>query len=268
MFFFSFIFYLFLFYPKHVYEQSYTHFLCFFFLFLLRQVYDYLMVSVTSTLHFRDTLHVHHQHRQQRMPLGHPLSSKGMFLAPQAHEEEKGPKRRVWRRLGPRCIFFILFFSVLLTTTAPNDADASFGPFCRFGFHLPVHHRPQVTTTRWRFPRLPSALPPPPTTRVHPLPRAGHLHGTSRLTPHTTTTNRSPHLTPPPPCATSPAPPSATGPIKKKKKQKKGSPATLFLFQVCFFPPPLPVSSPPNTRTPSRTCVRLTFFFFFLGFHN
>src|SRR6202522_4072184 len=54
MFFFSFIFYLFLFYPKHVYEQSYTHFLCFFFLFL---VYDYLMVSVTSTLRFRDTLH-------------------------------------------------------------------------------------------------------------------------------------------------------------------------------------------------------------------
>src|ERR1700675_1606878 len=54
MFFFSFIFYLFLFYPKHVYEQSYTHFLCFFFLFL---VYDYLMVSVTSTLPFRDTLH-------------------------------------------------------------------------------------------------------------------------------------------------------------------------------------------------------------------
>src|ERR1700678_678556 len=34
--------------------QSYTHFLCFFFLFL---VYDYLMVSVTSTLRFRDTLH-------------------------------------------------------------------------------------------------------------------------------------------------------------------------------------------------------------------
>src|ERR1700678_1368078 len=51
MFFFSFIFHLFLFYPKHVYEQSYTHFLCFFFLFL---VYDYLMVSVTSTLPFRD----------------------------------------------------------------------------------------------------------------------------------------------------------------------------------------------------------------------
>src|SRR5271168_5638450 len=54
MFFFSFIFYLFLFYPKHVNEQSYTHFLCFFFLFL---VYDYLMVSVTSTLPFRDTLY-------------------------------------------------------------------------------------------------------------------------------------------------------------------------------------------------------------------
>jgi len=64
------------------------------------------MVSVTSTLHFRDTLHFHHQQRQQRMPLGHLLSSKGMFLAPQAHEEETGPQRRVWRRLGPRWVFF------------------------------------------------------------------------------------------------------------------------------------------------------------------
>src|ERR1700678_4451818 len=103
-----------------MYEQSYMPFLCFsflsffiyfysnrthifyvfFFLSLLRQLYDYLMVSVTSTLHFRDTLHLHHQHRQQRMPLGHPLSSKGMFLAPQAHKEETGPKRRQTRRLG------------------------------------------------------------------------------------------------------------------------------------------------------------------------
>src|ERR1700678_914404 len=113
MFFFSFIFYLFLFYPKHVYEQSYTHFLCFFFLFLLRQVYNYLMVSVTSTLHFRDTLHFHHQHQQQWMPLGHPLSSKGMFLAPQAHEEETGPKRRQTRRLGLGAFlknYFSLFY--------------------------------------------------------------------------------------------------------------------------------------------------------------
>ena len=27
----------------------------------------------------------------------------------QAHEEEKGPKRRVWRRLGPRCVFLNYF---------------------------------------------------------------------------------------------------------------------------------------------------------------
>src|ERR1700679_3292334 len=40
-----------------MYEQSYTHFLCFFLLFLLRQVYNYLMVSVTSMLPFCDTLH-------------------------------------------------------------------------------------------------------------------------------------------------------------------------------------------------------------------
>src|SRR5271168_1996299 len=110
MFLFSFIFYLFLFYPKRMYEQSYTHFLCFFFLFLLRQVYDYLMVSVTSTLHFHDTLHFHHQHRQQWMPLGHPLLSKGMFLALQAHREETGPKQRQTCRLGLGA-FFLMFFS-------------------------------------------------------------------------------------------------------------------------------------------------------------
>ena len=58
---------------------------------------------------------------------------------------KKGPKRRFWRRLGPRCVFF-KNFSVLLTTTAPNDADASFGPFRRFGFHLP----PTTTNeSRW-----------------------------------------------------------------------------------------------------------------------
>src|SRR5271168_3042069 len=48
----------------------------------------------------------------------------------QAHEEETGPKQRQMRRLGPRCVFLKLFFSVLLTTTAPNDVDALFGPFC------------------------------------------------------------------------------------------------------------------------------------------
>src|SRR5271168_1716212 len=92
-------------------NRTHTHFLCFFFLSLLRQVYDYLMVSVTSTLHFRDTLHFHHQHRQQRMPLGHPLLSKGMFVAPQAHREETGPKRRQTRRLGLG-VFFLNYFSL------------------------------------------------------------------------------------------------------------------------------------------------------------
>src|ERR1700678_2001366 len=61
---------------------------------------------------------------------------KSLQRPTQAYEEEKGPKRRQTRHLGPRCVFFILFFAVLLTTTAPNDADTSFGPFRRFGFHL------------------------------------------------------------------------------------------------------------------------------------
>src|ERR1700678_318869 len=39
--------------------SNHTHFLCFFFLFLLRQVYDYLMVSITLTLHFCDPYHNH-----------------------------------------------------------------------------------------------------------------------------------------------------------------------------------------------------------------
>src|ERR1700678_911424 len=38
-------------------------------------------------------------------------------------EETKRPKRRVWRRLGPRCVFLLFNFSVLLTRTAPNDAS-------------------------------------------------------------------------------------------------------------------------------------------------
>src|ERR1700678_1719777 len=108
-----------------------------------------------------------------------------------------------------------------------------------------------------RFPWPPSALPPPPTSHddslgsfpasICPSTTTNNARlptnmcqppPTSRLTPHTTTTNRSPHLTPLPPRATSPAPLSATGPVKRKKK-RKGNPASLFLFQVCFFPPPI-----------------------------
>jgi hypothetical protein len=41
---------------------------------------------------------------------------------------EKGPKRRVWRRLGPRCFFLIFFSSVLMLTTplcSLDDANES-----------------------------------------------------------------------------------------------------------------------------------------------
>src|SRR5271168_3150561 len=56
-----------------------------------------------------------------------------------AHSSQEGQRRPTKRRvvwaLG---VFFLeLFFSVLLTTMAPNDADTLFGPFHRFGFHLP-----------------------------------------------------------------------------------------------------------------------------------
>src|ERR1700678_1139596 len=61
---------------------------------------------------------------------------KSLQRPTQAYEEEKGPKQRQTCHLGLRCVFFILFFAVLLTTMAPNDADTSFGPFRRFGFHL------------------------------------------------------------------------------------------------------------------------------------
>src|ERR1700678_4034675 len=34
---------------------------------------------------------------------------------------QKGPKRRVWCRLGPRCVFFQIFSSILLTTKAHSS---------------------------------------------------------------------------------------------------------------------------------------------------
>src|SRR5271168_1761442 len=38
----------------------------------------------------------------------------------QAHEEEKGPKRRVSRRLGPRCVFFLFNFLGFIDNNGPK----------------------------------------------------------------------------------------------------------------------------------------------------
>src|SRR5271168_3079078 len=42
-----------------------------------------------------------------------------------AHEDEKGPKQRVWRCLGPRCVSFsfILFYSYYYETRKPTAAN-------------------------------------------------------------------------------------------------------------------------------------------------
>jgi hypothetical protein len=99
--------------------------------------------------------------------------------------------------------------------------------------HLPLHHHQRRTFTHYH------CWPPP----------------TSQLTPHTTTTNRSLHLTPPPPCPTSPAPLSATGPVK----QKKGSWATL-LSTSMGFSYPIPLFSHPYARMVNRTCIKFYIF--------
>src|SRR5271168_2204513 len=115
---------------------------------------------------------------------------------------------------GPRCVFFKLFFFVLLTTTAPNDADMSFGPFRRFGFHLPFHHHQRPAFTHYHVPAT-----------SHLTTHTSHHHHQLVTSPHPTATTR--HVT-------SPTFSNRAG--KTKKQKKKGSPATLFLFQVCFFP--------------------------------
>src|ERR1700678_1347766 len=112
--FFFFFHFLFIFILLKTRVRAIVHTFFMFFLFIPPEV------SVTSTLHFCDTLHFHHQQRQQRMPLGHPLSSKDMFLAPQAHKEEKGPKRRQTHRLGPRCVFIYIIFLRFTDNNGPK----------------------------------------------------------------------------------------------------------------------------------------------------
>src|ERR1700678_1591986 len=85
-------------------------------------------------------------------------------------------------------------------------------------------------------------------TRVHPLPRAGHL-----TTPPPTSHLTSPHL------HHAPRHHTFSNRAGKTKKGERGSP---FLVSGVFPPPRYPCLAP-NTRTRSRTCVRLIFFFFF-----
>src|SRR5271168_1918444 len=83
-----------------------------------------------------------------------------------AHSSQEGQRRPTKRKQGPNDasgvvwalgVFFLIFLSVLLTTTAPNDADTSFGPFHRTVSICPHHHQ-RVSMTRWWLPRLPSGL--------------------------------------------------------------------------------------------------------------
>src|SRR5271168_2117204 len=106
-----------------------------------------------------------------------------------------------------------------------------------------------------------------PTTTCRPpawhlTTHTSHHHHQPVTSPHPTATTR--HVT-------SPTFSNRAG--KTKTKQKKGSPATLFLFQVCFFPPHYPCLA---HRTPVRqphVCVVVRvfacpFFFSFLGSMN
>src|SRR5271168_63563 len=55
----------------------------------------------------------------------HWVANDGQRRPTKAHEDEKGPKRRVWRRLGPRCVSFsfILFYSYYYETRKPTAAN-------------------------------------------------------------------------------------------------------------------------------------------------
>src|SRR5271155_1211940 len=117
MFFFSFIFYLFLFYPKHVYEQSYTHFLCFFFLFLLRGV-RLPDESVTSTLHFRDPSHNH-------SPLSPPTTMTTNAI--RASVVVKG------------YVFLFIYWFIANVNSKPTRLNTLFGPQVCFFFKYPFY---------------------------------------------------------------------------------------------------------------------------------
>src|ERR1700679_2377477 len=108
-------------------------------------------------------------------------------------------------------------------------------------FHLPFHHHQRPTFTHYHVPAT-----------SHLTTHTSHHHHHPVTSPHPTATTR--HVT-------SPTFSNRAG--KKLKLKKRVAQLPFFCFS-CVFPPPLPVSSPPNPRT----CVRLTFFFFLSRFHE
>src|ERR1700678_2159458 len=114
------------------------------------------------------------------------------------------------RRLGP----FVCSASICPSPTA-NESRRLVGG--SLSFHLPFHHHQQPTFTHYHVPAT-----------SHLTTHASHHHHQPVTSPHPTATTW--HVT-------SPTFSNRAGKTNKKK-QKKGSPATLFLFQVCLSPPP------------------------------
>src|SRR5271168_2388709 len=109
------------------------------------------------------------------------------------------------RRLGR----FVGLASICPSTTA-NESQLLVGG--SLGFHLPFHHHQRPAFTHYHVPAT-----------SHLTTHRPHHHHQPVTSPHPTTTTR--HVT-------SPTVSNRAG--KTKKQKKKGSPATLFLFQVCF----------------------------------
>src|ERR1700678_1549113 len=67
------------------------------------------------------------QCRPTKAHSSHWVANDGQRRPTKAHKDEKGPKRRVRRRLGPRCVFFsfILFYSYYYETRKPTAANDS-----------------------------------------------------------------------------------------------------------------------------------------------
>src|SRR5271168_786684 len=69
----------------------------------------------------------------------------------QAHKEEKGPKRRKTRRLGPRCVFYFIFLRFIDNNSPKRPQTRRLGCFVGLSPHQPAApHSPHPSLARTR----------------------------------------------------------------------------------------------------------------------
>src|SRR5271168_448163 len=68
-----------------------------------------------------------------------------------AHKEEKGPKRRKTRRLGPRCVFYFIFLCFIDNNSPKQPQTRRLGCFVGLSPHqLAAPHSPHPSLARTR----------------------------------------------------------------------------------------------------------------------